>query len=297
MTIWEAEEVLKARAAGIKKLRLVVDAGLVEVDAILAENGVLLGEEGPVPYEDLENIREGFVYKVVGGRLVRLDTYADGRYYKLKPVAPRKPPTLEISGIQMHRTTGIDPWTDSELKVATLGKLSGRTVLDICTGLGYTASIEATRGARSVITVEVDANVLEIARYNPWSRGLGDSRISIVVADASEYVANLEDSSFDAVLHDPPRIGIAGELYSFEFYRELYRVMKPGGRLFHYVGEPGKHTNVSYIKGVKTRLKAVGFRVVRWVDTAKGFISVKPLTPETTTLTVPPGIREAEPDQ
>ena len=45
-------------------------------------------------------------------------------------------------------------------------------------------------------------------------------------------------SAFDAVLHDPPRFGIAGELYSQAFYDHLARVLKPRGVLFHYTGTP-----------------------------------------------------------
>ena len=35
----------------------------------------------------------------------------------------------------------------------------------------------------------------------------------------------------DAVLHDPPRFGIAGELYSGEFCQQLARVLKRRGKL------------------------------------------------------------------
>ena len=100
--------------------------------------------------------------------------------------------------------------------------------------------------------------------------------MEVVLEDAAKLLKELEDSSFDAVLHDPPRISVAGELYGLEFYRELYRVLRPGGRLFHYVGEPGKHSNVSYVKGVKRRLEMAGFVGVTWVDPAKGFKALKP---------------------
>lgn len=38
--------------------------------------------------------------------------------------------------------------------------------------------------------------------------------------------AELPDAAFDAALHDPPRFGIAGELYSQVFYDQLARVLK-----------------------------------------------------------------------
>lgn len=276
ITHWEVSEVLRARSSGLDEVRLTVDMGLSETVARIDSSGILLEDGSYIALGDLLGVEEGFAYKVLEGRLARLDMYEGGKYYKLKPTAPRKAPTLEISGIQMHRATYVDPWEDTLLKVSTLGNLAGAHVLDVCTGLGYTAIAEVARGARRVVTVEVDPNVLRIAQHNPWSRGLGDPRIEIVLADATEYVAGLESESFDAVLHDPPRISVAGELYGLEFYRELYRVLKPGRRLFHYVGEPGKHGGVSYVKGVKRRLEMAGFVDVRWVDAAKGFSALKP---------------------
>jgi predicted methyltransferase len=53
-------------------------------------------------------------------------------------------------------------------------------------------------------------------------------------------------------------------------------VLKKGGKLFHYTGEPGKHSNISFIKGVKRRLEEAGFEEVVWIDKAKGFRARKP---------------------
>ncbi|MEM1681992.1 MAG: RsmD family RNA methyltransferase [Sulfolobales archaeon] len=260
----------------MRAVELVVDMGLSRLTARITDSGVILGESHYIEFDELSTIEEGFAYKVMSDKLVRIDMFENNNYYKLKPVAPRKAPTLEINGIQMHRATYVDPWTDTLLKVSTLGNIAGADVLDVCTGLGYTAIAEVERGAKGVVTVEVDPNVLRIAQYNPWSRGLEDSRIEIILSDAAEYVKKLESERFDAVLHDPPRVNVAGELYSLDFYRELYRVLKPGRRLFHYVGEPGKHGNVSYHKGIKNRLEAAGFTSIRWIDEAKGFLAVKP---------------------
>jgi predicted methyltransferase len=62
------------------------------------------------------------------------------------------------------------------------------------------------------------------------------------------------------VLHDPPRFGIAGELYSQAFYDQLARVLKRGGRLFHYTGQPNKLTSGRDVPNeVATRLRRAGF--------------------------------------
>jgi predicted methyltransferase len=62
------------------------------------------------------------------------------------------------------------------------------------------------------------------------------------------------------VLHDPPRFGIAGELYSQVFYDHLARVLRPRGRLFHYTGTPNKLTSGRDVPNeVASRLRSAGF--------------------------------------
>ncbi|HSX64897.1 MAG TPA: SAM-dependent methyltransferase, partial [Pseudoxanthomonas sp.] len=68
------------------------------------------------------------------------------------------------------------------------------------------------------------------------------------------------DASVDALLHDPPRFGIAGELYSQVFYDQLARVLRRGGRLFHYTGNPNKLTSGRDVpREVAKRLEKAGF--------------------------------------
>ncbi len=62
------------------------------------------------------------------------------------------------------------------------------------------------------------------------------------------------------MLHDPPRFGIAGELYSQAFYDQLARVLRRRGRLFHYTGTPNRLTSGRDVPGeVAKRLRAAGF--------------------------------------
>jgi len=61
-------------------------------------------------------------------------------------------------------------------------------------------------------------------------------------------------------LHDPPRFGIAGELYSQVFYDQLARVLKRRGKLFHYTGTPNKLTSQRDVPTeVANRLRRAGF--------------------------------------
>jgi len=46
------------------------------------------------------------------------------KFYKL--ISTKTWPTLEISGIHMHRIKEVDPKTDTELKIKSLGKIYGK---------------------------------------------------------------------------------------------------------------------------------------------------------------------------
>lgn len=170
----------------------------------------------------------------------------------------------------MHRTKNLAPLEDAQQKIKWIKITKGETVLDICTGLGYTA-IESYKTGAKVTTIEKDPNVLEIAEKNPFSSelfdGINQNEIKLFLEDASIAVKSFEDEGFDAILHDPPRFSFAGELYSEEFYSELYRILRKGGRLLHYVGSPGsKYRGKDFVKGVQRRLIEVGFRTKRTPD-------------------------------
>ena len=216
---------------------------------------------------------EGSVYFVKNGGVYKA-AIAGEHFYKLVPTIP---PTIEINGIRMHRTKEVNPLQDTRNKVNTVKPKEGETVLDTCMGLGYTA-IEASKRGAYVITIEKDPNVLELARINPWSRELfTGGKIQVIQGDAFEVVKKFKDESFDVVIHDPPRFSLAGHLYSEEFYRELFQVLKPGGRLFHYVGNPGKkYRKKDLQKGVMERLRRAGFVGTKRVEEALGVVARKP---------------------
>jgi predicted methyltransferase len=94
---------------------------------------------------------------------------------------------------------------------------------------------------------------------NPWSPQPGGA-LQLTQADVAEQITSLPDSGVDAILHDPPRFGIAGELYSQGFYNQLARVIRRKGRLFHYTGTPNRLTSGRDVPGeVAKRLRQAGF--------------------------------------
>jgi len=197
------------------------------------------------------------VYAYVEGKWREL-SIAESRFYKLCVFKRGWAPTLMIDGITMHSILE-DPMAITARKIRRVG---GR-VFECCTGLGYTAIEALRRGARHVVTVEVDPNVLTLAMYNPFSRGLWSPAVDIVVEDCLVFIAAVRDSSFDYVIHDPPRLSHATQkLYSEGLYREFYRILKRGGGLFHYVSQTGvKYRGLNPLRGVVERLNKVGFVV------------------------------------
>jgi len=173
-------------------------------------------------------------------------------------------PTFEIDGIKMLPTARVSPYADAERKVG-LVQPPGKVILDTCGGLGYFAGWCLRGQARQIISFEKNPDVIWLRSLNPWSPDhagtlRGESALTLTMGDIAEQIAMLADASADAILHDPPRFGIAGELYSQAFYGQLARVLKPAGRLFHYTGSPNKLTSGRDVpKEVATRLQRAGF--------------------------------------
>lgn len=185
-------------------------------------------------------------------------------------------PNLEISGIKMKSATpSISAILDASLR--ELRPLAG-ACLDTCGGLGYSAIAMARNPAvASVLCFEVDANVTEAARHNAASAELfQDRKIELRQQDVFDAIPACESESFDRIFHDPPRLGLAGELYSQEFYEHLFRVLRVGGKLFHYTGAPGEKSGKRVVPGVIRRLQAAGFERVRAVPDAQGVSAIKP---------------------
>lgn len=261
----QAIAILQARSQGHELTSISLDQHLTSSDVLLQGKGVTFPDGQSLPWETIEGIAqtESVCFVVEGNMEAKIQRFSErfNRFYSLMPT--RKAPTLLISGILMHRIKGIDPHRDTLRKIRTIGPLTGR-VLDTCTGLGYTA-IEAAKTADEVVTIELDPTVLEVARFNPWSQHLFDHpKIHQVIGDAFDEIDAFEDETFSRIIHDPPMFSLAGELYSGQFYCDLYRVLVRRGRLFHYVGDLDSRSGRNVVKGVARRLQEAGFsRVVR----------------------------------
>ncbi len=169
------------------------------------------------------------------------------------------PPSLEIDGIRMH-TTNVDKEINQKIELLKIRR--GYKVLDTCCGFGYTAIAAAKKGAK-VITIELDPFVIKLAKLNPYSKDLFTNKnITLIIGDTSKILRNIEDF-FDVIIHDPPRLSPkTGNLYSNELYTTFYKLLKPKGLLFHYVGNVGKkYRNKDLLHTISKRLTDIGFKV------------------------------------
>jgi predicted methyltransferase len=253
LTLPVAQKLAAARDRSEARITLSLDLGRTTATV---EPGIdsWLWQQTRYPYPD--KVRERTVYAWHGTGFEAVSRFA-GSLIKLVPT-DWGPPTFEIDGIKMLPTAKVSPFEDARRKVALI-EPRGKRVLDCCGGLGYFAHWCLTDAAAEVHSFEKNDSVLWLRTINPWSPH-GNPRLKLQHADVAQEIASLPAKSFDAILHDPPRFGIAGELYSQAFYDELARVITNGGLLFHYTGTPNKLTSGRDVPAeVKRRLQKAGF--------------------------------------
>ncbi len=245
-------------------LRAALQAGVPNVDCSLdlgrTTTTVAVGAEGwnwqgqLFPY--LETCNDRTIYYWVDESFQPVSRYTTS-LIKLVPTQ-WGPPTFEIDGIKMLPTAHTSPYADAERKVALI-QPRGKVILDTCGGLGYFAAWCMQGQARQVLSYEKNPDVIWLRSLNPWSPQTDDV-LSLTLGDICEQIVSLPGGSVDAILHDPPRFGIAGELYSQAFYDQLARALKRKGKLFHYTGAPNKLTSGRDVPNeVATRLRRAGF--------------------------------------
>lgn len=260
-----AESLLAARNAGHATWTGSLDLGRSDAMAILLPDR-WSWQDLPRPYPG--KLKDRTIHHFDGDDWVPVSRYA-GALIKLVPTEWGAP-TFEIDGIKMLPTARTSPFEDARRKVA-LVEPRGKTVLDTCGGLGYFAACCLEAGAGRIVSFEKNEDVLWLRTLNPWSPDPGavesGGRLQLTHGDVTQAIAGVADASMEAALHDPPRFGIAGELYSQALYDQLARVLRRGGRLFHYTGSPNKLTSGRDVpREVSKRLQAAGFKTQLALD-------------------------------
>jgi predicted methyltransferase len=273
---FQAAELLQAKANGLKKIMVSLDLGLSQQDVRLDPGGIATDKEFLLSWEQLQTIAdsENNCFRVLNNNIEEIRGYSESsrRVFSLFPTTDA--PALIMSGFTMHRFKDISPRRAALEMVRAAAPVRGR-VLDTATGLGYTA-IAAAQSAAAVITIELDPGSLEMARANPWSQELfHHPAISLIVGDSSEQIAKFPDGHFSVIIHDPPSLSLAGDLYSGAFYQQAWRVLSGNGRMFHYLGDPNSVLGSRVTKGVVNRLSTAGFRRIIPKPSAYGVLACK----------------------
>jgi predicted methyltransferase len=253
ITLEVHEALLAARNAGSAALECSLDLGRSTTRVDVGDSQ-WVWQGTAYPY--LKTCKERTIYYWSGAAFEPVSRYT-GALIKLVPTE-WGPPTFEIDGIKMLPTATVSPYADAERKVALI-QPRGKRVLDTCGGLGYFAAWCLRGQAREVLSFEKNPDVVWLRSLNPWSPS-ADPALTLTIGDVAKEIATIPAASVDAILHDPPRFGIAGELYSQKFYDELARVIRRKGRLFHYTGSPNKLTSGRDVPNeVARRLRQAGF--------------------------------------
>jgi predicted methyltransferase len=253
LTLPLLQKLATARERGDARLALSLDLGR-NITTVEPGRDTWRWEKHEYPYP--EDLKERTVYGWNGSAFEAIARF-DGGLYKLVPT-DWGPPTFEIDGVKMLPTEQVSPFEDARLKVAMIAP-RGRRVLDCCGGLGYFAHWCLMDQVAEITSFEKSAAVLWLRSVNPWSPRR-DARLTVTQGDVAVEITKLPARSFDAILHDPPRFRLAGDLYSQAFYEQLARVLVAGGVLFHYTGTPNKVSRGRNLgKEVQKRLAKAGF--------------------------------------
>lgn len=238
------------------------------------KDGIVIIEGNQIPLKEFKDLKEQFCYYILNNDLHKVAMFSEESnfYYKLLPTGGW--PTITLSSTPMHRYSKVSPKKHAGLMVKEISPVRGK-VLDTCCGLGYTAII-SSKNAEEVHTFEIDPYVQEIAKFNPYSQEIFASKIiNVHIGDINEEIIDIQDGYFDRVIHDPPTPQYAQELYSLEFHKQLFRVMKNGGILYHYVPQPGKQKGNLLYPRIIRQLKEVGFKNVEYHESSSGIRTIK----------------------
>lgn len=265
-----------------------IDLSKTKRDLTIDVEGLNLDNKLLATWDELENIafdkKQGCYSLFDDGskpyRISTLSTTTGTPCALLPPLKYGGAPSINLGGFTMHRIAGdnMNPTVDTLAKISSIPLFSGAQVLDTCCGLGYTAISAGEKvGLKGkVTTIEYDEASIEMCAHNPWSQKLfdGSLNIDILNGDACKIIQNFPTGTFHAIIHDPPARALCkSDLYGLQFYSELRRVLKPGGLIYHYIGNPNSQESGRLYRGIKNRMEEAGFIDFQKVEKAFGIVA------------------------
>jgi len=243
----ELRKIKEAIGRGEKEIETSLDLGLTKTILKLEKIKFSIGK-----IKDDEKD----AYLLVGKKLKKVQFFSPetNLAYTLIPTSGR--PILQVSGTPMHKQAFVE-------RIQT-ERLTGR-VLDSGTGLGYTA-IEAAKTADLVMSIEIDENVMRMARLNPFSQELFQEKIILISGDLTLEITKFKNEEFDYLIFDGGTPKSSGEFFSIDNYREAFRVLKRRGRLYHYLPKHHITRGRDFIGEMIKKMISAGFILVERND-------------------------------
>jgi SAM-dependent methyltransferase len=178
-----------------------------------------------------------------------------------------------------------------------LGLTGAERVLDVGSGLGGPSRFLAWRYGVRVSGVDLTADFVRIADMLTQRTGLV-GKVDYRQGNALDLP--FDDASFDAVWSQNAAMNIADR---DRLYREMRRVLKPGGKLAlqevaagpggppHFPVQWAREPSISFLftaDVTRAKLEAAGFRVVTWQDTTPEALESAAKRAGNATTTPPP---------
>jgi chorismate dehydratase len=193
-----------------------------------------------------------------------------------------------LSFLEAYHAKSIGAYTESLYKFIkpskVIDKLQHRNVnlLDICFGLGYNLAVTINEILKTdiknnlyVTSLEIDSNVVELVKntYYLWPveaykilrNALKDGNcqhffLDIIFGDATQTINNIKNK-FDIIYFDPFSKKKTPELWTEDFFKKLYYLLKDDGILITY----------SCAKSVRKDFEKVGFKISDVAQLPEGF--------------------------
>ncbi|WP_298986471.1 polyamine aminopropyltransferase [uncultured Roseibium sp.] len=149
---------------------------------------------------------------------------------------------LMLDGVTQVTTADEFIYHEMMSHVPILAHGAARNVLIVGGGdCGLAEEVLKHNSVESLVQVEIDASVVEFSKqhFADFNQGvLEDTRFELVIADGMKFAAET-DRRFDVVIVDStdPH-GPGAVLFSEEFYRNIHRMLTPGGVLVTQNGVP-----------------------------------------------------------
>ncbi|UII20944.1 polyamine aminopropyltransferase [Fulvivirga ligni] len=119
---------------------------------------------------------------------------------------------------------------------------------------------------KNIKLVDLDPAMTELAKTNPILTGLNqnslsDDRVTVINTDGYQFIQK-DTSFYDAIFIDlpDPRTVELGRLYSYEFYRSCYRLLRPQGVIVTQAASPYFATRA--FKCIVKTMEEAGFNTV-----------------------------------